>query len=62
MVPTPNPRPKWAQKVIEATHNMNKESYDMRRTRSLFKKRALHCVKQIHFLQRGATNSQRDAT
>ena len=34
IVPTPNPRPKWDQKVIEAVGNMTRESYDMRRTRS----------------------------
>ena len=61
-VPTPNPMPKWAQKVIEAARNMTGESYHMRRTRSQFKKRSLRYVKQIHFFQRGATNSQRDAT
>ena len=38
LVPTPNPRPKWAQKVIEAVGNMSQEPSNMRRTRSLFQK------------------------
>ena len=40
-VRTPNPRPKWDQKVIEETRNNIGESYDMRRTRSQFKKEIL---------------------
>ena len=35
-VPTPNHRPKRAQKVIEAAGNMTGESSDMRRTRYQF--------------------------
>ena len=41
LVPTPNPRPKWAQKVIEATMNMTGDSSDMKRTRSQFQKESL---------------------
>ena len=36
--PTPNPRPKWAQKVIEAAGNMTGDPSDMRRIRSKFQK------------------------
>ena len=32
IVYTPNPRPKWAQKVIEAAGNMTGESSNIRRT------------------------------
>ena len=39
--PTPNPRPKWEQKVIEAVGNMIGEPSDMRRTRSYFQKENL---------------------
>ena len=38
MVPTPNSRSKWAQKVIEETRRMTGEESDMRRTRSQFQK------------------------
>ena len=41
LVSTPNPRPKWAQKIIEVTRNMTRESSDMRRTRSQFQKECL---------------------
>ena len=40
-IPTPNTRPKWAQKVIEAAGNMTGGSSDMRRTRSQFQKEIL---------------------
>ena len=33
-VPTPNPRPKWDQRVIEEAGNMTGDLSDMRRTRS----------------------------
>ena len=34
LVPTPNPRTKWAQKVIKVVGNMTRDSSNMRRTRS----------------------------
>ena len=40
-VPTPNPRPKWAQNGIEVIGNMNGESSDKRRTRSQFQNESL---------------------
>ena len=40
-VPTPNPRPKWAQKVIEVVGNMNGQSSDKRRTRYQFQNESL---------------------
>ena len=40
-VPTPNTRPKWAQKVTEAVWNMTGESSDKRRTRSQFQNEIL---------------------
>ena len=39
--PTPNPRPKWAHKVIEAAVNLSGDPSDMRRTRSQFQKENL---------------------
>ena len=39
LVPTPNPRPKWAQKATEEARNMTGEPFDIRRTRSQFQKR-----------------------
>ena len=41
LVPTPNPSPKWAQKVIEAAKNMTRESSDKRRTISQFQNEIL---------------------
>ena len=56
IVPTPNPRPKWAQKVIEAARNMTGESSELVEQDLSFKERASRYVKQINFFQRGATN------
>ena len=41
LVPTPNPRPKRAQKVIGAVGNMIGEPSNIRRTRSQFQKENL---------------------
>ena len=41
LVPTPNPRPKWAQKVIEASRNMVGDSPHKTRTKSQFQYESL---------------------
>ena len=38
---TPNPRPKWAQKVIEVAGNMTGDPSDMKRTRNQLQKENL---------------------